>query len=70
MNKAILFALPLFFLTAEEPVCKKCQMIREYNAAHPENNYQYYDDYIRDLEKKKAEGKDVTDAKDLGYHPK
>lgn len=56
-------------LFAEEPVCKKCQMIREYNAAHPENNYKYYDDYIRDLEKKKAEGKEV-DQKELSYHPK
>jgi hypothetical protein len=42
-------------LMADEPVCKKCQVIREYNAAHPENNYYYYDDYLKDQEKKRHE---------------
>lgn len=71
MNKLFLLFIPVFLLQAEEgPVCKKCQMIREYNAAHPENNYEYYDDYIRDLEKKKKAGEAVQDPKDLSYHPK
>lgn len=29
------------------PVCHKCEIIREYNAAHPENNYYWYDDYLK-----------------------
>lgn len=33
--------------------CAKCQQIREYNAAHPENNYTYYEDYLKDQEKQK-----------------
>ncbi len=70
MNKYLLLALPFLLTAEEEPVCKKCQMIREYNAAHPENNYEYYDDYIRDLEKKKKAGEADTDPKELGYAPK
>lgn len=73
MKKMFLLTIPFLSLFAEEegPVCKKCQIIREYNAAHPENNYQYYDDYISDLEKKRAQGnKDTPDPKDLGYNPK
>lgn len=54
MNKIMLACLvvPGFLAAAEEPVCKKCQMIREYNAAHPENNYFYYDDYVKEKGKK------------------
>ena len=47
----LMFTL-LFVTTAlqaqEAPVCKKCQLIREYNAAHPENNYYWYDDYLQE----------------------
>lgn len=32
----------------EGPVCHKCEKIREYNAAHPENNYYWYDDYLNE----------------------
>lgn len=32
----------------EGPVCHRCEKIREYNAAHPENNYYWYDDYVKD----------------------
>lgn len=38
--------LPAF--TDEGPVCHKCEKIREYNAAHPENNYYWYEDYQKD----------------------
>ncbi len=37
----------------EGPVCHMCEKIREYNAAHPENNYYWYDDYLK--EKKENE---------------
>lgn len=39
---------------ATEPVCPKCVKIREYNAAHPETNYEWYDDYLKDKEEGKA----------------
>lgn len=35
----------------EGPVCHQCEKIREYNAAHPEKNYYWYDDYLKDQEK-------------------
>ena len=42
---------------AEGPVCHKCEKVREYNAAHPENNYEWYDDYLKDKEAGKAHEK-------------
>ncbi|WP_166154527.1 MULTISPECIES: hypothetical protein [unclassified Neochlamydia] len=33
---------------SEEAVCRKCEKVREYNAAHPENNYYWYDDYLKE----------------------
>ena len=48
----MLFLLAFALLAADEPVCPKCEMIREYNAAHPENNYTYYEDYLKDQAKK------------------
>ncbi len=36
----------------EEGTCQRCQRVREYNKAHPENNFYWYDDY---LEKQKAQ---------------
>lgn len=38
-----------------EPVCHKCEIIREYNKEHP-GDYEYYDDYL-EAEKKKAQEK-------------
>lgn len=50
MKKALLI-LSLFVLTAhlqaEEQGCAKCQIIREYNATHPQNNPTYYEDYLK-----------------------
>lgn len=43
-----LTALALNCYAEDAPVCKKCQVIREYNAAHPENNYYWYDDYLKE----------------------
>jgi hypothetical protein len=47
---------------ADEPVCHKCEKIREYNAAHPENNYFWYDDYVKD---KKEVVKPTQENKDI-----
>ena len=46
-------ALPLICFAQEGATCKKCEKVREYHAAHTENNYEWYDDYLKD----KAEGK-------------
>ncbi len=84
MKKVILLIPVLFIGTAlfadeKEPVCEKCQRIRAYNAAHPENNYFYYDDYLKDQEKKhaaqnkpetKSSTKDVADTSKPAPSPK
>lgn len=35
-------------LSADDPVCKKCQLIREYNAKNPQKQYADYRDYLKD----------------------
>lgn len=35
-------------MNAENAICQKCQRVREYNDQHPENNYEWYDDYLKD----------------------
>jgi hypothetical protein len=52
--KALLALLAGNVCAEEGPVCQKCERIREYNAAHPENNYYYYEDYLKDLQKKEV----------------
>lgn len=47
---------------ADDPVCKKCVKVREYNEAHPENNYEWYDDYLKD--KKEGKAKETSIEKD------
>jgi len=52
--KAIL-ALMIGNVCADEgSVCQKCERIREYNAEYPENNYYYYEDYLKDQQKKEV----------------
>ncbi len=46
-----LLLLPALLL-AEEPVCKKCEVIRDYNKSHP-GDFEYYDDYLESLKNKK-----------------
>lgn len=50
----------LSFADEEGPVCHRCEKIREYNAQHPENNYYWYDDYLKKENKKPAD----TNAKE------
>ncbi len=54
MKNIQMFALvSTFILSSPLPaVCKKCEEVREYNRMHPENNYEYYDDYLKDHAKK------------------
>lgn len=28
--------------------CPLCEQLREYHRSHPENNYEYYEDYLRE----------------------
>lgn len=45
----MIYLLPLLLLPLigwAEPVCKKCEVIREYNKSHP-GDYEYYDDYLK-----------------------
>lgn len=53
----------------EAPVCVKCEKIREYNAAHPENNYYYYEDYLKDQAKKDEKNHFAANCKDPSDFP-
>lgn len=33
---------------SEGGTCPRCEIIREYNREHPENNYYWYDDYLKE----------------------
>lgn len=39
---------------AEGGFCRKCELMREYHKNNP-SKYQFYDDYLKDLEEKGAE---------------
>lgn len=39
-------AVSSFSIAEEEPVCHKCEIIREYNKKHP-GDYEYYEDYLK-----------------------
>jgi hypothetical protein len=49
-NLLILILLASFNCKAYS-LCQKCQDLREYHAMHPEDNYEFYEDYLKDLEK-------------------
>lgn len=49
LSTAMIFMMGCYLSADDEaPVCHKCEKIREYNAAHPENNYYWYDDYLKE----------------------
>lgn len=37
-------------LYGEEAFCRKCHILREYHEKNP-SKYEYYDDYLKDIEK-------------------
>ena len=45
----------LFSLQADDNFCRKCQVLRDYHSKNP-SKYEYYDDYLKDLEEKGEEG--------------
>lgn len=47
----IFFASSSFYLNADDNFCRKCQVMRDYHAKNP-SKYEYYDDYLKDLEEK------------------
>ncbi len=49
-------AAPIHAEEETGPVCKKCEMIREYNKQHP-NNYEYYEDYLKEINDSSDKGK-------------
>lgn len=44
---ALSFSCFTFILA--EPVCHKCEIVRDYNKKHP-GEYEYYDDYLKNHE--------------------
>lgn len=60
------FGLLVASAEMEGQTCKMCEEIREYNRTHPENNYEYYDDYLKDLaciQKKEAKNQESKEKK-------
>lgn len=52
------------FLDGEEPVCHRCEEIREYNAKYHQN-FEYYDDYQKTQEGKTQSTEVNSTAKPL-----
>lgn len=60
----MIYLIPLFLLPAillAEPVCKKCEVIREYNKSHP-GDFEYYDDYLKS--QKNGDAKEAPKAEE------
>lgn len=49
--KIFFVAFSLLFLEANAQ-CKRCEDLRRFHEAHPEENYEYYDDYLKEQETK------------------
>ncbi len=59
--KYLYFTFPLVMIQCaawadeeDAPVCKHCQIIREYNRTHKETDFVYYEDYLNDKAEKKG----------------
>lgn len=66
--KLFTFCFALFAVTAnftfvqgDDGVCKKCEVIREYNKTH-HKNYEYYDDYLKDNENNENDLEDQEES--------
>lgn len=42
--------------------CKRCEDLRRYHEAHPEENYEHYEDYLKDQDAKKNTTQKPTEA--------
>lgn len=60
----LILSLSFSYVMAEEPVCHKCQIIREYNRTHKETDFIYYEDYLKDKQEKAAAGKSNSAKED------
>jgi hypothetical protein len=55
----LMFSAVFFEANAQ---CKLCDDLRRFHEAHPEDNYEYYEDYLKDQEAKKKEAQKPTDS--------
>lgn len=46
LSVAAFSTMTIISLNSNEPVCHRCEEIREYNAEHHQN-FDYYDDYLK-----------------------
>ena len=51
-------------ISAGDSGCAKCQMIREYNATHPQKE-EYYEDYLKEHPKDRVNEKQDTKAQQV-----
>jgi hypothetical protein len=70
---AVLLFSPVLILADDIPdgghPCHKCQVIREYHEKHPEENYYWYDDYLKDNKNKGTEDKSQIPSKQTDSSP-
>ena len=61
LSTFILFAILCgsISLHADDNFCRKCQVLREYHQKNP-SKYEFYDDYLKDLEEKGAEAVNIS----------
>ena len=52
--KYLLFTV-MFISSPAIAGCPLCDQLREYHRTHPENNYEYYEDYLKDQAAQAAE---------------
>lgn len=52
--KALILSIILLspIVLFSDPVCHRCELLREYHEKHPEENYYWYDDYLEESGKK------------------
>jgi len=44
----LIVAAMIFAPSVIQAGCPLCEQVREYNRTHPENNYEYYEDYLKE----------------------
>lgn len=56
-----LFTIVICAAHANDGVCKKCEIIREQNK-HCTNNYEYYEDYLKDQKESQLHAQPQPDS--------
>ncbi len=62
----LIFIVSVFAINTvfSEPVCHKCEEIREYNRTHKETDFIYYEDYLKDKEEKAKQNSSQNQSKE------